>query len=517
MSVLNKNQAASWMMKFAWGLEILLCLTGILIAFTLSYLGSVHLNESLEFDQILILTVGMLPLIGVAFSELLKIPLITGFIYAKSVIAKVVALSILGIICLLTFETMLTGQELLNSLRSEKINDFQLSKNRLSEKIELIDDQIASISSLTPADIKKEANAGIEAQLKSINDQIDDLRAREKSLSSNNDSAEVQDLLRQIDYQQETRETLIMSHRDDLSSINQQRVLIDENEQRELEDTTFFKGNIRDKYAERRILLKNQEESLISEYSIKLSKIDLKINELNKKISLISEPSESLKSSLSLIAAQIIDLQNDKNEIIKNTNAQIELSISEAQNSKSRINELNTQKAEINTELNYVRDELAASAEDSTIHSLAAMYYGVDNLADLTEEQISSFALIFMVTIAFGVTIAGPGTTFIAYKITTEKKANKRNNTARYLVASIIKRLRSPKIVKEVKEVEVEKVITKEIPVEKIKYEKVITPEIVEIPRFVQVPVPTDPKDLPTLDDAQEAYSRKLSIAGRVS
>ena len=291
MSVLNKNQAANWMMKFAWGLEILLCLTGILIAFTLSYLGSVHLNESLEFDQILILTVGMLPLIGVAFSELLKIPLITGFIYAKSVIAKVVALSILGIICLLTFETMLTGQELLNSLRSEKINDFQLSKNRLSEKIDLIDDQIASISNLTPADIKKEANAGIEAQLKSINDQIDDLRAREKSLSSNNDSAEVQDLLRQIDYQQETRETLIMSHRDDLTSINQQRMLTDENEQRELEDTTFFKGSIRDKYAERRTLLKKQEESLISEYSIKLSKIDIKINELNKKISLISEPS----------------------------------------------------------------------------------------------------------------------------------------------------------------------------------------------------------------------------------
>ena len=69
----------------------------------------------------------------------------------------------------------------------------------------------------------------------------------------------MQDLLRQIDYQQETRETLIMSHRDDLSSINQQRVLIDENEQRELEDTTFFKGNIRDKYAERRILLKTKK------------------------------------------------------------------------------------------------------------------------------------------------------------------------------------------------------------------------------------------------------------------
>ena len=68
----------------------------------------------------------------------------------------------------------------------------------------------------------------------------------------------MQDLLRQIDYQQETRETLIMSHRDDLSSINQQRVLIDENEQRELEDTTFFKGNIRD-YAERRILLKTKK------------------------------------------------------------------------------------------------------------------------------------------------------------------------------------------------------------------------------------------------------------------
>ena len=44
------------------------------------------------------------------------------------------------------------------------------------EKIDLIDSQIISISGLTPSQIKKEANAGLQAQLSAINEQIDDLR-----------------------------------------------------------------------------------------------------------------------------------------------------------------------------------------------------------------------------------------------------------------------------------------------------------------------------------------------------
>ena len=84
MSNSEKENISKWMMRFAWTLEIILCLSGILIAFTLSYIGVTGESKILNFDTKLILLVGTLPLIGVALTELLKIPLVTGFMYVKS-------------------------------------------------------------------------------------------------------------------------------------------------------------------------------------------------------------------------------------------------------------------------------------------------------------------------------------------------------------------------------------------------------------------------------------------------
>ncbi|MEL0238960.1 MAG: hypothetical protein VW946_05810 [Gammaproteobacteria bacterium] len=123
MNILDKNKTSSWMMRFAWTLEVILCLSGMLIAFTLSYIGITGEDKILSFDTWLILLVGTLPLLGVALTELLKIPLVTGFLYAKSWMIKSIAAVALAAICILTFETMLTGQEQLFSLRSGQIED----------------------------------------------------------------------------------------------------------------------------------------------------------------------------------------------------------------------------------------------------------------------------------------------------------------------------------------------------------------------------------------------------------
>ncbi len=69
---------------------------------------------------------------------------------------------------------------------------------------------------------------------------------------------------------------------------------------------------------------------------------------LNRKIAKLSEPSETLKTSLELIASQIIDLQNEKNEIIKSNNKQVELSVLEAKNSKAKISSLMMEKVKAN-------------------------------------------------------------------------------------------------------------------------------------------------------------------------
>ena len=79
---------------------------------------------------------------------------------------------------------------------------------------------------------------------------------------------------------------------------------------------------------------------------------------------------------------------------------------------------------------------------------------------------------------------------------------------------ALIKRLRNPKIVTEIKEIEVEKEVIKEVIVEKIKYEEVIKPKPVEIPIFVQVPVPTDPKDLPKMEELTQDNIKPISAIG---
>ena len=135
MTILKKHDASNWMLKFAWTLEVILCITGVLIAFTLSYIGVGASGGELSFDKKLILLIGMLPLVGVALTELFKIPMMTGIMYAKSKIVKCVGMFALGAICFLTFETMLTGQEQIIALRSEQIKVQKQRQHYLEEQV----------------------------------------------------------------------------------------------------------------------------------------------------------------------------------------------------------------------------------------------------------------------------------------------------------------------------------------------------------------------------------------------
>ena len=360
MTILKKQDASNWMLRFAWTLEVILCITGVLIAFTLSYIGVSAGGGELAFDQKLILIIGMLPLIGVALAELFKIPMMTGIMYAKSKVTKCIGMFALGAICFLTFETMLTGQEQIIALRSEQIKVQKQRQHYLEEQIALHSAQIIDIDNLKPSDIKKEANEGIQAQLAPLNEQIDDLRDREQTLKSSNNSAEVNELLRQIESINLSKVSLVDNHRINLASLNKEKLTLSENEQAELSNATFFKGKIKKDYLERRENIGREKTALVQNYEESLNNFEKKIASLNAQVAELSKPSELLQQNLVLIGSQIIDLQNQKNEIIANTNKQIELNVENAKNSKARIDELNLIKAQLSQELNQVRDNLSA-------------------------------------------------------------------------------------------------------------------------------------------------------------
>ena len=76
MKFLTKQTASNQMYIFAWGLEIILCICGILIALTLTILGMSNVDsiDAITTTQWLTMLVGFLPLAAIALTELLKIP-----------------------------------------------------------------------------------------------------------------------------------------------------------------------------------------------------------------------------------------------------------------------------------------------------------------------------------------------------------------------------------------------------------------------------------------------------------
>ena len=519
MKVLTNKKTSENMMTFAWGLEIILCITGLFTAFALTYMQlKGNSDTALTFSQWTILGSAALPLVGIAFAELMKIPFTSGLLYSKSYVTKAVALSGLILICGLTFETMVSGQEQLLNAQQKIVKGYKKEINALSDKIELIDNQITSLNSITPKSIREKANAGIQEQLKAINEQILDLDKSRVDLENSMNPAEISEMKRQILSYENSSNELIEDKNSQLEVINNELNDLNDAEQQELLNKTFGKTRIKDQYSQRRNEIKEEKNSINQNFKNDLDKINRKILVLNNKIIKLSIPSSDVKVELDLISNQISDARLEKSNLIKRVNKEIERDVALWENKQNKIDTLLLEKSELSESLNHNRELVDSSSGESFIHRLAGIYYGVDNLADLTEEQSGFFSLLFMISVAAVVSIAGPILTYVAYSLhlqETSPKKSKLLSTIRKMIIDLRKRIRDPKIVKEIKEIEKE--IIKEIPVEKIVHKEVEVPKPVEIPLFVQVPVPTDPKDLPKMEEVTPEQMRPIASNGGIN
>ena len=98
---------------------------------------------------------------------------------------------------------------------------------------------------------------------------------------------------------------------------------------------------------------------------------------------------------------------------------------------------------------------------------------------------------------------------------TQPQQKNKLKTRLGALLVDLRRRLRQPKIIKEVIEREVEKEVEviKEVPVEKIVKEVIEVPQLIETTKYVGVPVPTNPEDLPTMDEAMAEPKLHQAVA----
>ena len=549
MNFLTKQTASKQMYIFAWGLEIILCICGILIALTLTILGMSNVDSinSITTTQWLTMLVGFLPLAAIALTELLKIPMVTGFVYAKSIKTKLFAGLFLSFICFLTFETMVAGQEARLNLGAEEIKQDKLIENNINEKILLIDNQILALSGLSPEIIRENSSEGLIKQLEPLENQIAHLREREKNLKESMNPTQIAEQKRQITTWENDKQSLEIQHTNNLKNLNDELLQLNEDEQKELSGA-WRKNSIRNKYADRRAEIKEEKSAAGIAFTKSIKGINKKIAEANNNIEDLSIPSKKDQKALSSINTQILNLQKDIDERIEKANNEVDLALAVFAQNSMRINELNSQKTELGEELNLIRDKISSRTNDSNIHRFAAMYYGVENPADLTQKQYSFFALIFIMSISTAISIAVPLCAYVSLRNNLETTKSKQNKVTfalrksllafrkrlmkpkksksalafRKMMAALRKRLNNPKIITEYQEVEVEVQkevikevekqvpveIIKEIPVEKLIYQKVEIPTPYEITKYVSIPVPTDPKDLP---QAPEIGTKKIN------
>ena len=103
---------------------------------------------------------------------------------------------------------------------------------------------------------------------------------------------------------------------------------------------------------------------------------------------------------------------------------------------------------------------------------------------------------------------SGPVLTLLAMsnylEETTPQQTNKFMQRIQALLVDMRRHLRKPKVVTEIVEKEIEKEIEviKEVPIEKVVKEVIEVPKLIETTKYVGVPVPTKPEDLPSMEEA---------------
>src|SRR5262245_8164591 len=110
--MINREAVGLRLTRFAWGVEILAAVIGLIIAALIVLDAAQKIEATSERGpNYLDIFLGGLPFVVVAMVELTKIPLATACYTAASRLAKTVFAAALVVLSIITFETILNGFE----------------------------------------------------------------------------------------------------------------------------------------------------------------------------------------------------------------------------------------------------------------------------------------------------------------------------------------------------------------------------------------------------------------------
>ena len=506
---LNENEKSNLghkLLLWAWTLEVIFVFLGLLVALSFAFSAYDGLVQKgyLEIQEWNLVILGTAVWVAIAFTELLKIPVTRGIILTQNFFIKITAFLFLIFICFITFESISTGLDRSITMRENIVNQSRTKIFEIKKNIALLDQEFLSAEVLNEEKIVQQSQNTVGSDLENLDKQIIAIKNIIQDLEIPSEAEKIIFLKQQASFYKEENDRLYRLRDESNINLKDRLSLITSKETKELDRSFIWeRAQIRQDYQTEKKLLTMQDTQTQKEIrdSIALNKSSLK--KINNEIQRLSSISPQDQDKISSYKNEIKLLVSKKNELLEKSNTRLDEKISILNLNKDRRAEIQKEKLALMQAINMHRADINKNGQDF-IYSFAKRIYSVDEVADLSSEQINFIALLIITSLAGVVAFSGPLLTLIA--VSNQIEATKKKpeisifRSIKLLLLTLIKKIRKPN--KVIKYIEKEIEVVKEVPVKKIVKEIIEVPKPVEITRYVGIPVPKNIEELPTLEEA---------------
>lgn len=547
---IKNPEASTYLLFFAIVIEIGVAGLAIFLGLLIANAGSNELEVSF-----LNRLISPLLFIVIAIIELTRVPLLISIYRGNNFIWRIFGSFFLIAIMFLAFETLMTAFQMNGAMVTGNIDKNIIDKNTLSEKVNILENQIKDLSTLTLDTINEEYDRemnllsgerkiernNINNEIKSINlsitnsssgalsnkqdnfkDQLNSLaNSKILSLKSLNDlfEKENKNITKKIENLKKINNELyepiansvgcygvgfLVDKKNKISCKKNDSILAER-----LINTEKI-NSLEKKLSNNNMTLRDETNKINQEFNNKENQLNTSIDNVsNQQINIQTEIQDLSKEDLELLKEKKNNINKKYEQRMEEVVIKQNIKLKKLNNAYASIKEKTIEKIDLEKNIIDIREKINRLTRTNPNYIIAKNLgflfpacQGVEESADITTKCFNNVTAFFWGSISAVVAVTGTilaiGSEVLRSTSLKQKNFPKGKKPFRYLLVGIYKYVRKPKLKDVIVEKKIEKIVEviKEVPVQKIEYVEV--PKIQEVIKkeIVHVPLYTNDENL---------------------
>lgn len=560
---IKNPEASTYLLFFAIVIEIGVAGLAIFLGLLIANAGSNELEVSF-----LNRLISPLLFIVIAIIELTRVPLLISIYRGNNFIWRIFGSFFLIAIMFLAFETLMTAFQMNGAMVTGNIDKNIIDKNTLSEKVNILENQIKDLSTLTLDTINEEYDRemnllsgerkiernNINNEIKSINlsitnsssgalsnkqdnfkDQLNSLaNSKILSLKSLNDlfEKENKNITKKIENLKKINNELyepiansvgcygvgfLVDKKNKISCKKNDSILAER-----LINTEKI-NSLEKKLSNNNMTLRDETNKINQEFNNKENQLNTSIDNVsNQQINIQTEIQDLSKEDLELLKEKKNNINKKYEQRMEEVVIKQNIKLKKLNNAYASIKEKTIEKIDLEKNIIDIREKINRLTRTNPNYIIAKNLgflfpacQGVEESADITTKCFNNVTAFFWGSISAVVAVTGTilaiGSEVLRSTSLKQKNFPKGKKPFRYLLVGIYKYVRKPKLKDVIVEKKIEKIVEviKEVPVQKIEYVEV--PKIQEVIKkeIVHVPLYTNDEALLNIKKSDTSFTKK--------